>query len=260
MRQITVALSALAFFATLRLVPPVRAATLRRGLFGMDLNKRGTPAGEIKARPACRKNALTIRTSVLTPPAALQIPEAVGLAPGAAFMAAAILTQSLWAHFAEGALPGAAFAPAHAGLGCISTALLLGFVDDVLDVPWRVKLAMPALAAAPLLITYTGSTGVVVPLPLRALVGGAAFLELGVLYKLYMLAVAVFCTNSINILAGVNGLEAGQTLVLALACAGHNLARLGAGPETQAAHALSLAIVAPLAAVSAALLCFNWCG
>ena len=173
-------------------------------------------------------------------------------------MAAAILTQSLWAHFAEGALPGSAFAPAHAGLGCISTALLLGFVDDVLDVPWRVKLAMPALAAAPLLITYTGSTGVVVPLPLRALVGGAAFLELGVLYKLYMLAVAVFCTNSINILAGVNGLEAGQTLVLALACVGHNLARLGAGPETQAAHALSLAIVAPLAAVSAALLCFNW--
>ena len=191
--------------------------------------------------------------------AAPQIPEAVGLAPGAAFMAAAILTQSLWAHFAEGALPGSAFAPAHAGLGCISTALLLGFVDDVLDVPWRVKLVMPALAAAPLLITYTGSTGVVVPLPLRALVGGAAFLELGVLYKLYMLAVAVFCTNSINILAGVNGLEAGQTLVLALACAGHNLARLGAGPETQAAHALSLAIVAPLAAVSAALLCFNWC-
>jgi len=26
---------------------------------------------------------------------------------------------------------------------------------------------------------------------------------------------AVFCTNAINILAGVNGLEAGQTLVIA---------------------------------------------
>ena len=191
-----------------------------------------------------------------------QIPEAVGLAPGAAFMGAAILFQSLWAYFADdGALPGAAFAPAHAGLGCISAALLLGFVDDVLDVPWRVKLALPALAAAPLLMTYTGSTGVVVPLPLRALVGGVSFLELGALYKLYMLAVAVFCTNSINILAGVNGLEAGQTLVLALACALHNLARMGgAAPETQAAHALSLSIVAPLAAVSAALLCFNWRG
>ena len=158
------------------------------------------------------------------------------------------------------ALPAAAAAPSHAALGCISAALLLGFVDDVLDVPWRVKLALPALAAAPLLMSYTGSTGVVVPLPLRAALNGATFLELGVLYKLYMLALAVFCTNSINILAGINGLEAGQTLVLALACAAHNLSWLAAGaaPAATAAHALSLSIVAPLAAVSAGLLCFNW--
>ena len=141
-------------------------------------------------------------------------------------------------------------------------------MDDVLDVPWRVKLALPALAAAPLLMTYTGSTAVAVPLPLQPALGGATLLELGALYKLYMLALAVFCTNSINILAGINGLEAGQTLVLALACAAHNLAQLGAGgfsggfgapsAATAAAHALSLSIVAPLAAVSAALLCFNW--
>jgi len=36
---------------------------------------------------------------------------------------------------------------------------------------------------------------------------------LGILYYLYMGMMAVFCTNAINILAGVNGLEAGQTLV-----------------------------------------------
>jgi UDP-N-acetylglucosamine--dolichyl-phosphate N-acetylglucosaminephosphotransferase len=159
------------------------------------------------------------------------------------------------------ALPAAAAAPSHAALGCASAALLLGFVDDVLDVPWRVKLALPALAAAPMLMSYTGSTGVVVPLPLRAALGGAAFVELGVIYKLYMLALAVFCTNSINILAGINGLEAGQTLVIALACAAHNLAQMGGGgvgEPAAAAHALSLSLVAPLAAVSAGLLCFNW--
>ena len=33
------------------------------------------------------------------------------------------------------------------------------------------------------------------------------YLELGPLYKLYMVALTVFATNSINILAGVNGLE-----------------------------------------------------
>lgn len=37
--------------------------------------------------------------------------------------------------------------------------LFLGFVDDVLDIPWRVKLVLPCIAALPLLIAYRGSTG-----------------------------------------------------------------------------------------------------
>ena len=36
----------------------------------------------------------------------------------------------------------------------------------------------------------------------------------GLVYYLYMLLLAVFCTNSINIYAGINGLEAGQTFVI----------------------------------------------
>ncbi len=37
----------------------------------------------------------------------------------------------------------------------------------------------------------------------------------GILYYVYMSMVAVFCTNAINILAGVNGLEVGQSIVIA---------------------------------------------
>lgn len=37
----------------------------------------------------------------------------------------------------------------------------------------------------------------------------------GILYYVYMGMLAVFCTNAINILAGINGLEAGQSLVIA---------------------------------------------
>lgn len=37
------------------------------------------------------------------------------------------------------------------------------------------------------------------------------------MYKLYMGLLAVFCTNSINIHAGLNGLEIGQTVVTASA-------------------------------------------
>ena len=39
----------------------------------------------------------------------------------------------------------------------------------------------------------------------------------GWLYKMYMGLMAVFCTNSVNILAGVNGLEVGQTVIIACA-------------------------------------------
>lgn len=234
-------LCVLAFLATLRLVPPVAAATLRRGLFGMDINKKGTAGGEVR------------------------VPEAAGLAAGAAFLGAA--TLHTWLR--NGSLHPANAAPSHAALSACAAALLIGFVDDVLDVPWRVKLGLPAFAALPLIVAYSGSTDVVLPRPLApyfpvallppAWVTPPNLLHLGRLYLLYMLAVAVFCTNSINILAGVNGLEAGQALVLSLSCAVHNLERMcfAAATQTVAAHSLSLSFVAPLAAVTAALLCFN---
>eukprot|EP00958_Prasinococcus_capsulatus_P002761 scaffold237_cov421-Prasinococcus_capsulatus_cf.AAC.2 len=63
------------------------------------------------------------------------------------------------------------------------------------------------------------------PRPLR-LVLGVDILELGPLYYLFMAMLAVFCTNSINILAGINGLEAGQTYVIGCAVLVHNLTQL----------------------------------
>ena len=83
------------------------------------------------------------------------------------------------------------------------------------------------------------------------------------LYEVYMLLVTVFCTNSINILAGVNGLEAGQSLVLACGILLHNLVQLGAGGAdmpamARGAHLFSVFLMAPMAAVTAALLTFNW--
>ena len=38
---------------------------------------------------------------------------------------------------------------------------------------------------------------------------GRGLVDLGLAYKVYMVLLAVFCTNAINIYAGVNGLEAG---------------------------------------------------
>lgn len=39
----------------------------------------------------------------------------------------------------------------------------LGFVDDALALPWRLKLLLPLLAASPIVAAYSGSTTVVLP-------------------------------------------------------------------------------------------------
>jgi UDP-N-acetylglucosamine--dolichyl-phosphate N-acetylglucosaminephosphotransferase len=86
-------------------------------------------------------------------------------------------------------------------------AVLLGFVDDVIDLKWRHKLIVPTIASFPLLVAYKGVTGVVVPKLLRPILG--QMVNLGILYHTYMGMLSVFCTNAINIYAGINGIEAG---------------------------------------------------
>ena len=93
----------------------------------------------------------------------------------------------------------------NAALATICFMLFLGFADDVLDIPWRVKLLLPCLASLPLLVAYSGGTDVILPKPLRPWLDLPAVLALGPLYKLYMVALTIFCTNSINILAVSNG-------------------------------------------------------
>lgn len=332
--------SLLGYAATRWLVPKVARKTQARGICGKDINKRGTPAGDVP------------------------IPESAGLAPACVFLGCLVLTEA--AHYAFAAAlssssPGVSSsssalgrAPAtttvlsdawlvdyNAALATVGFMAFLGFADDVLDVPWRVKLLLPLFAALPLTAAYSGGTAMSVPKPLRPALGalfcgggggggggggdgtgvggiiealarrhrwlgaalpplapggglcangaaGPTFLELGWLYRAYIVALLVFSSNAINILAGVNGLEAGQTFVVSCAILAFNLASLaaggGAGGEASAAaakaagssssssswlfaapphynrdgHLFSLYVSAPLAATSLALLTFNW--
>ncbi|KAG6890803.1 hypothetical protein C0995_003236 [Termitomyces sp. Mi166 len=96
-------------------------------------------------------------------------------------------------------------------------ATLLGFLDDVFDIRWRHKLPIPIIASIPLLMVYyaeRGNTHVVVPLPLRFFFG--TLVNLGPLYYIYMSLLSTFTTNSFNILAGINGSEVSQALIVAL--------------------------------------------
>jgi UDP-N-acetylglucosamine--dolichyl-phosphate N-acetylglucosaminephosphotransferase len=109
----------------------------------------------------------------------------------------------------------------NAGLLATCMAVLLGFVDDVIDLKWRHKLIVPTIATFPLLVAYNGVTNVIMPKFIRPIVG--PMINLGIVYHIYMGMLAVFCTNSINIYAGINGIEAGQSFIIACFIFIHNI-------------------------------------
>ena len=78
----------------------------------------------------------------------------------------------------------------------------------------------------------------------------------GVLYYLYMGMLVVFCTNAINILSGINGVEVGQSTVIACSIFLFNLVELPGSWGSK--HLFSIYFILPFIAVSLALLKHNW--
>jgi len=109
----------------------------------------------------------------------------------------------------------------------------------------------------PLLMVYyvtTNRTEIVVPTMLRWILGYN--IKLGLLYYLYMGMLAVFCTNAINILAGINGIEVGQSIIIATSIAIFNLMSLSGGLAHH--HRFSLYFLSPYITTSLGLLAHNW--
>jgi UDP-N-acetylglucosamine--dolichyl-phosphate N-acetylglucosaminephosphotransferase len=144
-----------------------------------------------------------------------------------------------------------------AALLSICCMMLLGFADDVLDLRWRHKLMLPTIASLPLLMVYYvnfNSTVIIVPKPFRPFFNFSV--DLWLFYYVYMGMLAVFCTNAINILAGVNGLEVGQSLIIATSILIFNIIELFG--DTWKAHQFSLYFIMPYIAASLALWKHNW--
>lgn len=134
--------------------------------------------------------------------------------------------------------------------------LLLGFADDVLDLRWRHKLLLPTIASLPLLMVYYvnfNSTLIIIPKPLRSWLGFS--IDLSIFYYIYMGMLAVFCTNAINIYAGINGLEVGQSIVIAMSIMIFNIIELRG--VLHKAHQFSLYFIIPYIATSLALFKYN---
>ena len=138
---------------------------------------------------------------------------------------------------------------------------ILGIGDDLFDIRWRHKFTIPAFAAIPLLIVYFidfGVTSIVIPTPLQPYLG--ELLDVGFLYYLYMAGFAIFSPNSINILAGINGIEVSQSIVIAMLLVLNDcLYLLTPYPHpAMDSHLFSLYFLLPFLGVSFALLLHNW--
>ncbi|CAB60399.2 UDP-N-acetylglucosamine--dolichyl-phosphate N-acetylglucosaminephosphotransferase [Caenorhabditis elegans] len=154
------------------------------------------------------------------------------------------------------------------GLISISTAILLGFADDMLDLKWRHKLLFPTLSSLPLLMVYYvsgNSTTVIVPTIVRHLVQPIVLLPVTInisfIYYIFMGMVIVFCTNAINILAGINGLESGQSLVISASVCLFNFVQIFRFSAENSTgfwhHTISLYFLLPFTACTAILFYFN---
>lgn len=114
----------------------------------------------------------------------------------------------------------------------ITAALLLGFMDDVINIPWRLKLLLPAIASLPLEFETS-----------KIDIGGV-FIDFGGMYPIFATLLCVYCSNAINILAGINGIEVGQSIIIAISfmCMDHH----------------TWPLMMPFVSTSAVLCWFNW--
>ncbi len=85
-----------------------------------------------------------------------------------------------------------------------------------------------------------------------------SIVNLGTFYLVYMGLLAVFCTNAINIYAGINGLEVGQSYIIGCAVLFHNLVEIRSHSESRENHVFSAMILLSFLGVSLALLRHNW--
>ncbi|MFQ6085278.1 MAG: hypothetical protein ACE5OY_03310 [Candidatus Bathyarchaeia archaeon] len=94
-----------------------------------------------------------------------------------------------------------------AATSTISICALIGFVDDMLSLPWRIKALTPLIAGVPLAVMRIGNPIMVVPL-----LGAVDF---GVWYYVMIAPLEVsVLVNTVNMYAGLNGLEAGSCLIV----------------------------------------------
>ncbi|GAB7331448.1 hypothetical protein MBLNU13_g02862t1 [Cladosporium sp. NU13] len=256
----SLAISGVAFAFSYALIPWTADVFIRRGFSGKDLSKRN-PTVLPEAMGLCSALVYLLAIVNFLPFAFKRDIAAAtfGVGDKNRIIEAGELENGRFLHrFPLEKLASYGFA-----YGTLATVTILGILDDSFDMRWRHKFFIPAFAALPMLGLYFvdfGVTHVVVPVPLRNYLGD--LVDLGGFYYLYMAAISIFCPNCINILAGVNGIEVGQSLVIAFLLVLNDMLylspRLQQPHPAAESHLFSVYLLLPFIGVSLALLKHNW--
>ncbi|CAI8506636.1 unnamed protein product [Pichia kudriavzevii] len=185
--QTTTGLALFGYAAVDYLIPLVGKHFVKRGLFGKDLSKIGRPI----------------------------IPESIGVIPAVTYLF--VMFFSIPFLFPSKGSNSLLFFLG--SMLSLESMILLGLMDDLFDIRWRHKFFLPAIASIPLLIVYRhefNETSILLPKFMASYFETSPSFNLGIFYYFYMAAVSIFCPNSINILAGINGLEVGQTIIITI--------------------------------------------
>ncbi len=176
----TVMTALMAMSAVFILTPPLIRKMHAGGMVGLDVNKR-------TKKP---------------------IAELGGIAALFAFS----LSLSLVIGFQK-LLGNVAEPPFLAAIGVFFMAATIGLIDDISDLPQRLKAVAVAFAALPLMLVHVGPTVIGLPFGLQLAFGG----DWRLLYWLILVPIGVTgVANATNMSAGYNGLETGQIAIASL--------------------------------------------
>ncbi|KAL2255228.1 hypothetical protein VTK26DRAFT_3823 [Humicola hyalothermophila] len=259
----SLALSGLAFAASLALIRWLGPTFVRAGLKGADLGKRGGAGAGAREIPECM-GAVCAAVYLLVVIVFIPFPfykDIVAATSGGGNRDVVLRVEQVQQGRLLHRFPHSKLASYLSAIISLQSIALLGIGDDLFDIRWRHKFFIPAFAAIPLLVVYFvdfGVTSIVIPMQLQPYLG--ELLDLGALYYVYMAGVAIFSPNSINILAGINGIEVSQSIVIALLLAINDCLYLLTPyphPATDS-HLFSLYFLLPFLGVSLGLLYHNW--
>lgn len=104
-------------------------------------------------------------------------------------------------------------------IGTAATVLLasfVGFIDDIYETRWRIKVLTPLLGGIPLAVMRLGRPSILTPF---GILDFAAIDVLGLVffYSLFIPFVVTASANAVNMFAGLNGQEAGSSLIMGFA-------------------------------------------